>query len=317
MPAYLSMPDSICLGCNETLEQVLADVTDTRFGVPGAFAIGRCSACGLEQTIPVPAGADLQALYEAYYNFGGESGTRYTALRERFLASGLYWAWQQMDGDISFHTMRGSGRLLDIGCNEGRGLAIYQRNGFEVEGLELNEVAAAEARRQGFTVHSQPIEGFASEHRFDVAVLSNVLEHALAPGEMLTHIHGLLGPGGRVCISCPNSWSWLRLVFGRYWINWHVPFHILHFSPATLRASLERAGFEVIESRQATPALWVAQSLLARLFARPGRPTRQLRQAWLVAPLLLSIRLTLFPLLWLGERLQKGDCLIMVGRKIG
>ena len=52
-----------------------------------------------------------------------------------------------LDGDISFYSKHGKGRLLDIGCNEGRGLPIYKTNGFVVEGLEVNELAAAKARK--------------------------------------------------------------------------------------------------------------------------------------------------------------------------
>ena len=43
-----------------------------------------------------------------------------------------------LEGDFSFHRPKGTGRLVDIGCNEGRGLKIYSRNGFQAEGLELN-----------------------------------------------------------------------------------------------------------------------------------------------------------------------------------
>jgi len=90
-----------------------------------------------------------------------------------------------IDGDVSFHSHRGQGRLLDIGCNEGRGLEIYKRNGFHPKGLELNEKAAKNARIAGFTVHTQTLEEFQTEDPFDIAVLSNVLEHAPDPKEML------------------------------------------------------------------------------------------------------------------------------------
>ena len=42
--------------------------------------------------------------------------------------------------------------LLDVGCNEGRGLTMYAGNGFQAEGLELNRVAADAARQKGFVV---------------------------------------------------------------------------------------------------------------------------------------------------------------------
>jgi len=57
---------------------------------------------------------------------------------------------------------------LDICCNEWRGLSLYCRNGFDPEGLELNERAAQNARMAGFTVHTQTLEEFQPEEPFDI-----------------------------------------------------------------------------------------------------------------------------------------------------
>ncbi|MDD3884421.1 MAG: class I SAM-dependent methyltransferase [Gallionella sp.] len=255
-------------------------------------------------------------MYEQYYNFSGESNTRYTKLRAKFINSFLYRFWLLIDGDISFQQKGGTGKLLDVGCNEGRGLEFFRNHGFVAEGLELNSKAAEVARAKGFTVYGSTLEGFSSGNTYDVIVLSNVLEHSLHPGLMLQHIHRLLNPDGQVWISCPNSRSWLRTVFGRFWINWHVPFHVVHFSPETLRALLKKSQFEISEMRQETPALWVSHSIIARLFAKPGQPTRQLRSAPLVASLILLVRCLFFPLMWLVNLTGRGDCLVVVARKI-
>jgi 2-polyprenyl-3-methyl-5-hydroxy-6-metoxy-1,4-benzoquinol methylase len=304
-----------CVSCKASLVDSIADVYDTRFGIEESYTIVNCARCGLEQTHPIPDQNELNRLYETYYNFNGEANTRYTQLREKFINSFLYQIWLAIDGDISFHRMNGSGKLLDVGCNEGRGLEFYQSNGFSADGLELNSNAAEVARNKGFTVYRSTLEGFTTENKYDVVVLSNVLEHSLNPIFMLQHIHRLLNPDGQLWISCPNSQSWLRYTFGRYWINWHVPFHIVHFSPDTLGEVLKKSRFEVVGMRQETPALWVAHSIIARLFAKPGQPTRQLRSASLVASLILLIRGLLFPLLWLGNLGKRGDCLVVVARK--
>jgi SAM-dependent methyltransferase len=269
----------------------------------------------MEQLSPAPGPAVLKDLYESHYNFGGERGTRYTRLRERFLFSPLNRFWTRIDGDISFHLRRGSGRLLDIGCNEGRGLRLYARNGFQVTGLELSETAAAVARKTGFAVHTSLLDEFTPATLYDVAVLSNVLEHSLNPREMLREVHRILASSGQVWISTPNSLSWLRSVFGRFWINWHVPFHIAYFSPNSLRNVLAVAGYENIEIRQATPALWVAQSFIARFFAKEGRRNHHLRNPFLTFLLMVLVRTVLFPALWIGNRRGRGDCLLAVATK--
>lgn len=304
-----------CMLCAGLTEPSVDRIFDTRFGIAGSFAVRRCRQCSLEQLFRIPAPAELKNLYERYYNFSGERGTVYTTLREWFFSSFLYRLWIRLDGDISFHTRHGSGRLLDIGCNEGRTLKNYARNGFQAEGTELNEAAAAVARRAGFAVFTGQLDDFTPAAPYDVAVLSNVLEHSLDPRAMLLSVGRLLKPGGQVWISCPNSQSWLRPVFRRWWINWHVPFHITHFSSLSLQRLLAESGFGQIDIRQITPALWVASSIIARLFAREGKPTRQLRNPFLIFGLVLACRALLFPLLDWGNRRGRGDCLIAVGNK--
>jgi SAM-dependent methyltransferase len=304
-----------CLLCSGELRQSLTGLFDTRFGIDGTYGVTACDTCGLEQIHPVPSVSELKNLYESHYNFGGEKGTLYTRLRERFLSSFLYRWWTYLDGDISFHARRGKGFLLDIGCNEGRGLKIYSRNGFEAEGLELNETAAKVARRAGFTVHTCDLKDFRSRRPYDVVVLSNVLEHSLDPKQMLMDVGRLLKPGGHVWISCPNSRSWLRQAFGSSWIHWHIPFHISHFSAKTMQNVMSQSGFEAVEVSQITPALWVSSSVIARLFAKRGRPTRELRNPILMLVLVLISRLFFFPGLWLGNRSGRGDCLVVVAAK--
>jgi len=119
-----------CILCESALERILKWFDRYPFWNAGSYEVHRCSECGLEQTWPVPSLADLKTLYEAQYNFGGETGTLYTRWRERFLMSFLYVLWIRLDGDISFHSRDGSGRLLDVGCNEGRGLRSMQGTDF-------------------------------------------------------------------------------------------------------------------------------------------------------------------------------------------
>lgn len=307
------MSEPACLLCGGATAVVLDGVADWRFGSPGTWRISRCERCGLEQTTPRPTGPELKTLYETYYNYGGEKGTRYTGWRDRFFASPLYRLVLKLDGDMSFHEERGGGRLLDVGCNEGRNLVFYRQAGFKPEGLELNAHAAEAARRRGFMVYETDLAHLTPSLPFDRLVLSNVLEHMLDPRATLADVRRLLVPGGEVWISLPNRRSWQRRLFGRRWINWHVPFHITHFDSESLARLLKESGFEVVSLRNISPALWVAQSTIATLY--PGQP-RAHRSAPLLGSLILLARGLLFPLLWLGNRLGHGDCLVVKARRL-
>lgn len=305
-----------CLLCGSELVPVLEHVFDTRFGLPGTYSIHGCRRCGLEHTLPRPEQDELNQLYEEHYNFSRVTGRSYRGLRRLLHSLLLYRLWLAIDGDVSFHSRRGRGRLLDVGCNEGRGLTFYRANGFIAEGLELNSVAAAAARAQGFSVHELPLDELLPEQPYDVIVMSNVLEHFIDFREGLVDVRRLLAENGQLWVSLPNCHSWLRRRFERAWINWHVPFHIVHFSHKTLGRALREAGFDIQREKQITPALWVAQTIIARFFARQGRVTKAMRDARLIVPLILFSRFFLFAWLWLNNRLHRGDCLVVTARKI-
>jgi SAM-dependent methyltransferase len=306
--------NQLCGMCGGTCQVLLEGLFDDRFGAPGTYEIIRCLHCGLEQTRPRPSADELKDLYENFYNAGVKPGSAYRGLRERFLTSGLYRLWLKWDGDMSFHGRRGAGRLLDVGCNEGRGLPLYADNGFQVEGLELNERAAAAARRRGFMVHTATLEQFRPEEPYDVVVLANVLEHAWDPVLMLADVRRLLKPEGEVWISCPNAASLWRRVFGRAWVNWHVPYHLWHFSPLTLQEVLGQAGFEVSTLEAYTPALWLSQSFCVSVGSRAGRSNRVMRSAPVAAGLMLMARALVLPWFRHLEQERAGDCLIVTAR---
>ena len=310
-PSHHNRP---CGMCGQGCRLLLDGMGDDRFGAPGAYAILKCTHCGLEQTWPRPSEPELKALYEQFYNTGITPVSAYRRLRERFFSSGLYRLWLAWDGDMSFHGRRGAGRLLDVGCNEGRGLSLYAQDGFQVEGLELNEAAAALARRRGFPVHPAPLAQFRPQEPFDVVVLANVLEHAWDPAAMLAQVRRLLGPGGEVWISCPNAASLWRRLFGRAWVNWHVPFHLWHFSPQTLQELLDSANFSIIDHKTFTPALWVTHSICLKLSRKKGVHNKLMRYAPLVALMTLSIKLFVLPFYRNINRRMAGDCLIVVAK---
>ena len=301
-----------CPDCGGASVPLHRGLFDTRFGIDRRLDAWRCVDCGWGFSDPVPTAEELTALYRDHYNFAGARMSRYDSLRDAFFASPAYSLWTRFDSDISFHARHGHGRLLEFGCNEGRNLGFYRRSGFIAEGQEINPVAVEAARSRGFTVHEGEIEAVGPDHAFDVVVLSQVLEHALDPVEMLRQAHRLLVPGGEVWVSCPNIDSWLARLFGAYWINWHVPFHITHFDTRTLARTAEAAGFAVRAQSQETPGLWVALSLISRLTARPGKVNRAMRNPALVIVLLGITRGLLFPMLWWGNRRGNGDCLKLI-----
>jgi 2-polyprenyl-3-methyl-5-hydroxy-6-metoxy-1,4-benzoquinol methylase len=114
----------------------------------------------------------------------------------------------------------GSKRLfLDVGCGMGRYLIAAERLGFEVLGFEpsLNHARVA-------TRHFQlPVvtDYFSADHvkgkRFDLAILSHVIEHIYDPKAFIHELVSVLKPGGALIVITPNNESIVAHVIGKAW----------------------------------------------------------------------------------------------------
>ncbi len=109
--------------------------------------------------------------------------------------------------------------VLDIGCGNGSQLSLpLARLGYNVTGIDPDESSIAHAARL-----SEGIEGArflrtsVSEvaEKFDVVILSEVLEHVKDPSELLQAGERLLNPDGLIIVTTPNGYgefemdSWL------------------------------------------------------------------------------------------------------------
>jgi Methyltransferase domain len=84
-----------------------------------------------------------------------------------------------------------------------------------------------------------------------------VLEHVSSPVEFLLKVGYVLRPGGVVVISTPNARGYGARLFGRRWINWHVPYHLQHFSQRSLGIAAQRSGLSVVSMRTLTNSAWL------------------------------------------------------------
>ena len=142
------------------------------------------------------------------------------------------------------------GRLLDIGTAAGAFLKAAADAGWETTGIEPNAWLADWGRREyGVTIHVGSIDSVALPPAgFDVVTLWDVIEHTPDPLHVLRQAHRLLVPGGVLVVNYPDIGSWIARLMGRKW-----PFlssvHLYYFTRRTMRAALDRAGFDTIEIR--------------------------------------------------------------------
>lgn len=116
----------------------------------------------------------------------------------------------------------GALRLLDVGCGGGAfGAAVKDARECVVVGVTYSEAEAHQARQRLDEVVVADLNIFepASLGLFDCVVCSHVLEHLLAPQELLRRLRASLSPGGTLLIALPNVLFWrqrLEFLRGRF-----------------------------------------------------------------------------------------------------
>jgi SAM-dependent methyltransferase len=146
--------------------------------------------------------------------------------------------------------------------------------GGEAFGIETDPNVRAIADHFGLNVHIGSIHDnpFPGEN-FDLIVLNQVIEHVPDPIALLRLVRGRLRPQGKVILATPNSGSLNKVISGRKWINWHIPYHLHHYNKASFARIAEKAGYKVSSVRTVTPNLWIAMQLRAFLGKTvEGRP---------------------------------------------
>ncbi len=131
------------------------------------------------------------------------------------------------------------------------------------------------------------------------------LEHVHHPLAILRAAYRLLIPGGKLIVATPNIESIPFRVFGRSWFGLDLPRHLTHFTPTTLGAMLQTAGFP-----NGTRAANAAQRL-APLQRETRAPPGHGRLRAQVLGWKLPAKITA----WMCYAVQASDCMICVAQR--
>ena len=174
----------------------------------------------------------------------------------------------------------GPGRVLDVGCGNGRLLSHFRRLGWTCYGVDTSPWSAKFADCYGFELFSYTIEAAASQiSQIDLVVSTSTLEHIAQPVPHVQAIGQVLKPGGSAYFcGMPNYASLpVRLGVSTFHLN-TPPSHVNFFTPQTLSSLFQFTGVSFHELAARTygiPELHrVYRALVEILRGRRIRATR-------------------------------------------
>ena len=170
---------------------------------------------------------ELAKRYNEKYNYGsrikGESDSVIlTSINKGILEDAAGWRLflHRRNTILSFIPNENRLSILDVGCGDGIVLAPIA-NRHDIFGLDISEDALKEARLRGYSSVKQcnieePPWPVLNE-KYDIIVVTEVIEHIVDTGLFCSEIRKYLKPGGTLIITTPNGASLgarLRLLRG-------------------------------------------------------------------------------------------------------
>jgi SAM-dependent methyltransferase len=260
-----------------------------------------CNACEYGHIWKRPEAVNIAQFYELdhYYTHergnltqGGEVPSFVDRLRENI-------SWR-LDRGESLDTEKIKGCLTrtprpticEIGCGNGDNLRSFRDAGFDVVGVEPDKSARKLAKQTIETVYEGTAESLPEEvscRRFDVVLMSHVLEHCLEINQTLQNARNILKETGLLIIEVPNCRSLGYELYQETWPWTDIPRHLNFFTPNSLRSVCRKYGFHISSteytgfSRQFSNPWLKTEEEIWRILnekAGPSRPPDFKKRSW-------------------------------------
>lgn len=142
-----------------------------------------------------------------------------------------------------------SAKVLDIGCSTGSLLSYIKKKGYSrVYGIDPAPKCRIEAKKQyGLDVGTFDIKSFNPKHKYDLIILSQVLEHLTDLKGSISRISSWLSQDGYIFIGVPNSEKF-ALAFDEPFGEFSTE-HINFFTKTSLSALMNNFSSTIIRQK--------------------------------------------------------------------
>ena len=213
------------------------------------YPTGMCKQCGNVQQARYYDDETLELFYSKFYRrIYGDS-----------TPSSLFNAQKNGKGVAIFNFVKSvsnPNKVLEIGCGAGGILSRFLDNNCEVLGLDFDENYLDYAQKNNITVKRGSIEQLGSNEKYDLIILSHVLEHIKYPSDFLTKLSNHLANDGVLYIEVPSldnvESGGYKYDLLRYLQNAHAT----HFTTKSLELMCKKSGYKRIKSTRFIHSCW-------------------------------------------------------------
>ena len=257
-----------CIVCGDSYFEILSN--KDRYGLYMSVVI--CKSCGLVQTNPRMD----ENSYSEFYN------DEYRPLYNGSLTVDENFINEQVDkGEIIYKVLnkynilskKHINRILEVGCSSGGILHIFNKNKFEVLGIDLNHDHVTKGKNIfGIDLRTTTIKNILEEPKFDLILYADVFEHICDPIKELNMIHQLLSDKGFLVLMVPGIKN-LKYSYKCDFLKYLQNAHIHHFSLTSLDNLLNMAAFDRIHGDEGIFAVYTKRNQKRDYFINDFRAT--------------------------------------------
>ncbi|MGB3199485.1 MAG: methyltransferase domain-containing protein [Nodosilinea sp.] len=174
-----------------------------------------------KQSFDIDISSELESCSEFYLYRCNDTGLRFfypkkvtgsALLYEKLMNFDWYYMSDKWEYKLALRDLRNRKKILEIGCGHGHFVCSATENGFQIEGIDSNEKAVADAQKKGLNVYLLSAQDLLSkgEPLYDCLCSFQVLEHLANPMSFLLTCMDLLTANGLLLLSVPNINSFLK-----------------------------------------------------------------------------------------------------------
>jgi 2-polyprenyl-3-methyl-5-hydroxy-6-metoxy-1,4-benzoquinol methylase len=227
---------------------------------PFKYDIALCKRCGFLFADNIPSQKEYEIFYKnnAKYAYNENIPAGLKNIYKDIFIAGMNFLRKYYRG-----LDKNKFKVLDIGCSIGYILNLFKRSGFkEIKGIEPSLYCRAVAKKlYGIEVINSPLSKFSNNEKFDLIIMTGVLEHVSSLNETLCKVSDLLDEDGLLMVVVPDV--------DRFSKNPCVPFdefsieHINYFNKNTLSNLAGEHCFKNIYTKKIDSKFYDSNSVLS------------------------------------------------------